>query len=79
MTDRFHFPFRAFPASERWRETYDAWKLATPEDDARVCDECGGWLARSIGPGWHCERCDDLDVDRLREDREERRRMEKEP
>jgi hypothetical protein len=30
--------------SERWQETYDQWKLATPpehEGDDEECDDCG--------------------------------------
>jgi tRNA(Ile2) C34 agmatinyltransferase TiaS len=58
--------------SDHWRNSYDAWKTRDPDTDARVCDACGGWLRYEHRHGWHCERCDERDPDRLREDRDDR-------
>jgi hypothetical protein len=65
--------------SERWRNDYDLWKLATPEDEARECATCGEWMRFSRRLRWHCEQCDERDADWLRDEQEERRRMENEP
>ena len=65
--------------SERWRDTYDAWKLASPEDDGvPQCENCGEPMTRWPRRGWHCEECSprdpDAELDALRD-----REMDREP
>ena len=48
--------------SDVWRDSYDAWKLATPpeydEGDFRLCDNCNCGLSVNDDGEWLCERCD---------------------
>ena len=38
---------------------YDRWKTSGPDDDAKTCAECGGWLTFGVDPsGWYCESCE---------------------
>lgn len=37
---------------------YDVWKVRGPDDAARTCHECGGWLTYCWGSGWCCEACE---------------------
>lgn len=49
---------------DRWRDSFDAWKTREPDEGARVCDACGGWLRYDWHcNGWYCEACDEDDAD----------------
>lgn len=39
--------------------TYDQWKTRSPDDDAPVCDLCGGWLHRGTCSELWCPDCED--------------------
>ena len=41
---------------------YDRWKLRGPDDDAEVCERCGGYLDRDWQRcGCFCDICDEED------------------
>lgn len=40
-----------------WRDTYDSWKLAGP-DEPPTCEKCGGWMLPVWGGPDYCEDCD---------------------
>jgi hypothetical protein len=38
--------------------TYDQWKTRSPDDEAPICDVCGGWLHRGTCFALYCRDCD---------------------
>lgn len=48
--------------SDRWRDTYDKWKTACPDDGAPTCNTHGDWMRRGAEGEWYCERCEQEDA-----------------
>jgi tRNA(Ile2) C34 agmatinyltransferase TiaS len=67
---------------DKWRDSYDAWKLAGPyDDDEDVCPQCEGDPDYHMNnDGFPCpicgERAPEIDFDRLYEEWLERARTE---
>lgn len=47
-------------ADDHWRDSYDAWKTRSPDDDydGPTCERCGEWLRRWRCE-WVCDICDE--------------------
>lgn len=44
-----------------WRDSYDEWKLRSPDwDDGPTCDRCGEFLTQAgqPPPRWFCKYCE---------------------
>lgn len=67
--------------SDAWKNSYDEWKLASPEDErpAHLCPFCGAYSTSQCEFEDDTETCpweeSEPDPDALREDQAERRRM----
>lgn len=65
--------------SDRWRDNYDSYKLASPdENDPRLCEKCEEPMLYARRIGWYCDTCHPRDPDAAREDHDMWRRIEEE-
>lgn len=47
---------------DRWRDTYDKWKTACPDDSGPTCEKHGDWMRRGAEGEWYCEQCEKEDA-----------------